>query len=228
MCVSADFDYGPIPCVDRLPSPAVGLNDKATAAALLNGGVARSDTDSQLILYFPFRYVGALRRALFLRESALFRAAKASNSLPLYWMRRWKRLLMKFDCEQLTHPRAPSLVDTCPAVTASFVNRAALGFEDLEDLDATQTIKLSAADFGGDKQIKLKTVAFQRVNGIHLFFDGAGEWHVRGLIRVSCVHLSLSLSLLAAENTSISTLKFIGQLVQGMDAGKLEKVGHDE
>ena len=37
------------------------------------------------------------------------------------------------------------------------------------------TIKLSPADFGPDKQISLKAVAFSRVNARYLFFDGAGK-----------------------------------------------------
>lgn len=40
----------------------------------------------------------------------------------------------------------------------------------------TVSIKLSPSDFGPDKQISLKAVAFQRVNALYLFFDGAGSW----------------------------------------------------
>ena len=56
-----------------------------------------------------------------------------------------------------------------------FVNRAALGFEDLDDINPTMLIKLSPSEFGPDKQIRLKAVGFQNVNSLHVFVDGAGS-----------------------------------------------------
>ena len=137
-----------------------GLNEAkgCGALALLNGGVARSDVDSQLILCFPFSQT------------------------------------VKLSALVLTAP-----LDEAPTELRLYVNRAALGFEDLEEVDPAMTskfrgdsgavsehpmqispflcslaVKLSPGDFGPDKQLKLKAVAFQRVNSLHIFFDGTG------------------------------------------------------
>jgi hypothetical protein len=86
---------------------------------------------------------------------------------------------------------------------------------------------LGPGDFG--KELKVKAVAFQRVNGIHLFFDGAGG---RPNISFECTSLSIGFPCCfvyhAGECTTISSLKFAGSVIQSADASKLEKVGHDE
>lgn len=84
-----------------------GLNEAkgCGALALLNGGIARSDVDSQLILCFPFSQT------------------------------------VKLSALVLTAP-----LDEAPTELRLYVNRAALGFEDLEEVDPAMT-----SEFRGER-----------------------------------------------------------------------------
>lgn len=66
--------------------------------------------------------------------------------------------------------------DNNPATVHIFVNRCNLGFEDVDDVEPTQTIELTIADLKEDAQpIPLKFLKFQRVKSVTLFIeDNAG------------------------------------------------------
>jgi len=63
-----------------------------------------------------------------------------------------------------------------PTTVQVYVNRCNLGFEDVDDVEPTQTLELTAADLKEDADpILLKFVKFQRVRSITLFIeDNAG------------------------------------------------------
>jgi len=59
-----------------------------------------------------------------------------------------------------------------PTAVRVFVNRNNLGFEDIEDVDPTQELQLSAADLKENADpLLLKFVKFQRVKSITLFIE---------------------------------------------------------
>jgi len=63
-----------------------------------------------------------------------------------------------------------------PTTVSIFVNRNNLGFEDIEDVDPTQELEVSAADLGENADpIPLKFLKFQRVQSLTLFIkDNSG------------------------------------------------------
>ena len=77
-----------------------------------------------------------------------------------------------------------------PTVVKLFVNRVNLGFEDVDDVDPTQVLNLTAADLAEDADpIKLQYVRFQRVKSITLYIEENG----------------------GADVTSIGSLRFMGR-----------------
>lgn len=77
-----------------------------------------------------------------------------------------------------------------PTVVKLFVNRVNLGFEDVDDVDPTQVLTLTAADLAEDADpIKLQYVRFQRVKSITLYIEENG----------------------GADVTSIGSLRFMGR-----------------
>jgi len=59
-----------------------------------------------------------------------------------------------------------------PTIIKLYVNRCNMGFEDVEDVDPTQVLELTAADLKEDADpIKLKFVKFQRVKSITFFIE---------------------------------------------------------
>jgi len=62
--------------------------------------------------------------------------------------------------------------DESPTKVHIYVNRNNMGFEDMEDLDPTQTFELTADDLKeGADPLTLKFVKFQRVRGFTLFVE---------------------------------------------------------
>lgn len=62
--------------------------------------------------------------------------------------------------------------DSNPTIVHIYVNRCNLGFEDVDDVEPTQTLELTAADLKEDADpILLKFLKFQRVKSITLFID---------------------------------------------------------
>ena len=66
--------------------------------------------------------------------------------------------------------------DSNPATVHIYANRCNLGFEDVDDVEPTQTIELTAADLKEDADpILLKFVKFQRVRSLTIYIeDNAG------------------------------------------------------
>ena len=66
-----------------------------------------------------------------------------------------------------------------PRVLKLYVNRPALGFEDVADVEAAQEFALTDADLAPGAQLKLKVARFAAVNSLHLFVEGPdGADHV--------------------------------------------------
>lgn len=83
-----------------------------------------------------------------------------------------------------------------------------LGFEEAEDIPATQAITLSANDWDstGTATVSLRFVKFQNVSSLVLFIvDGDGE----------------------GEKVRVDRIRVIGETGEKRDPGKLEKVDHD-
>lgn len=59
--------------------------------------------------------------------------------------------------------------DSAPSSAKLYINMQNPGFSDVEDLEPTQKVPLSAADFDADTKTPLKVVKFQRVN--RFYFD---------------------------------------------------------
>lgn len=85
-----------------------------------------------------------------------------------------------------------------------YVNRENLGFEDIEDIDPTQTLHLSGAELKESADpIDLKFVKFQRVRSITLFIeDNAG-----------------------GETSALGSLEFFGRPVAGTNMKEFKKQG---
>lgn len=77
---------------------------------------------------------------------------------------------------KLTEFNRGSEPENNPTIVHIYVNRCNLGFEDVNDVEPTQTIELTAADLKEDADpILLKFVKFQRVRSVTLFIeDNAG------------------------------------------------------
>lgn len=83
-----------------------------------------------------------------------------------------------------------------------------LGFDEADDIPATQTITLSAADWDetGTATIPLRFVKFQNVTSLVLFVvDGEGE----------------------SDTVRLDRLRVVGESGEKRELGKLEKVGDE-
>ena len=91
-----------------------------------------------------------------------------------------------------------------------YSNRAHnLGFEEAEDIPATQTVELSDSDWNaeGTASLELRFVKFQNVSSLVLFVvDGDGD----------------------GERTRIDRIRIIGESGAKRDMGKLEKIGDEQ
>lgn len=86
----------------------------------------------------------------------------------------------------------------------------ALGFEEADDIPATQTIELKASDWDeqtATAKLELRFVKFQNVYSLVLFVaDADGD----------------------SEKTRIDRIRFIGETGEKREIGKLEKIGQDD
>ena len=83
-----------------------------------------------------------------------------------------------------------------------------LGFEEAEDIPATQTVTLAESDWDstGTANIPLRFVKFQNVTSLVLFIvDGEGS----------------------GERVRVDRFRIIGETGEKRDQGKLEKIDHD-
>lgn len=97
-----------------------------------------------------------------------------------------------------------------PRTLKIYANRAnILGFEEAEDVVATQEVSLNERDWDektGTARVELRFVKFQNVKSLVLFVvDGDGD----------------------GEKVRIDRLRFLGETGEKRDQGKLEKVGED-
>lgn len=140
-----------------------------------------SDTDEQLMLYVPFK-------------SKLKIQSLQITSLPP------KRSGEDGDDDIPLRPRTIKLYSNEPHI---------LGFEEAEDILATQEITLEPRDWDegtGTARIDLRFVKFQNVTSLVLFvFDGDGE----------------------GEKVRVDRLRIIGETGEKRALGKLEKIGDE-
>ena len=137
-----------------------------------------SDTDEQLMLFVPF-------------QASLKIHSLHITSLPP----------KSSDGEEDEIPMRPKTVQI-------YSNRAhVLGFEEAEDIPATQAITLGAQEWDektGTAKIELRFVKFQNVSSLVIFvLDGDGD----------------------GEKVRIDRLRVIGETGEKRDLGKLEKIG---
>ncbi|KAI4173461.1 MAG: hypothetical protein LQ346_008424 [Caloplaca aetnensis] len=137
-----------------------------------------SDTDEQLMLFIPFQSTLKVH-TLHIASLPSTNMGQESDDLPM-------------------RPRTLHL----------YTNRAhVLGFEEAEDLPATQTITLQAQDWDdatGTAKVELRFVKFQKVSSLILFVaDGDGN----------------------GDKVRIDRVKIIGEKGEKRELGKLEKIG---
>ncbi|KAK4240821.1 PITH domain-containing protein [Achaetomium macrosporum] len=160
------------------------LFDAAKPSALSGGKGAtkdwvESDTDEQLLLFMPF-------------QSMLKLHTLQITSLPP----------SGDDNEDEDVPSRPRTIKL-------FTNKPHnLGFEEAEDLSATQEIQLSEKDWNaeGTANIPLRFVKFQNITSLVVFVvDGDGE----------------------GEKTRLDRLRLVGDAGEKREMGKLEKIGDE-
>ncbi|KAI9812820.1 MAG: hypothetical protein M1832_000336 [Thelocarpon impressellum] len=139
-----------------------------------------SDTDEQLMLFMPFR---STLKVHSLHITSLPPKAEGEDSSDV--------------------PMRPKTVNV-------YSNRAhVLGFEEAEDIPATQSITLGARDWDektGTAVVELRFVKFQNVTSLVVFVvDGDGE----------------------GEKVRVDRLRIVGEAGQARALGKLEKIGDE-
>ena len=138
-----------------------------------------SDTDEQLMLYIPF-------------QATLKIHTLHITSLP----------------PKPSEGDAQDEIPMRPKTVQIYSNRAhVLGFEEAEDIPATQAITLRPQDWDektGTAKIELRFVKFQNVSSLVIFvLDGDGE----------------------SEKVRLDRLRIVGETGEKRDLGKLEKIG---
>ena len=102
-------------------------------------------------------------------------------------------------------------IPTRPKTIRLYTNRAnVLGFDEAEDVEATQSITLTERDWDektGTAKIELRFVKFQNVVSLVVFMS-----EVEG----------------GGEKVRLDRIRVVGETGEKRDQGKLEKVGHDE
>lgn len=97
-----------------------------------------------------------------------------------------------------------------PKTVQLYINRAHnLGFEEADDIPATQSITIKPDDWSqqGTAKLELRFVKFQNVTSLVLFVvDGEGS----------------------GEKVRLDRIRLIGETGEKREMGKLEKVGSDD
>ncbi|KAH0563316.1 hypothetical protein GP486_002109 [Trichoglossum hirsutum] len=143
-----------------------------------------SDTDEQLMLFVPFKATLKIRT---LQITSLPPGHSEDDG----------------DSDNSEIPMRPKTIQV-------YSNRAhVLGFEEAEDIPATQTISLSPNDWDtktGTAKIELRFVKFQNVTSLVIFVvDGDGD----------------------GERVRVDRLRVIGETGEKREMGKLEKIGDE-
>lgn len=170
----------------------------------LGGGEAtgkdwvETDTDEQLMLFIPFQsilklhtlqvryYDGGSNNSQSEEGARLTRVVQITSLPPQ-------------DDDDVLRPRTIKLFSNKPHN---------LGFEEAEDMTATQIIELSEKDWNkdGTASIGLRYVKFQNINSLVLFVvEGEGE----------------------GEKVRIDRIRLIGEAGEKREMGKLEKIGDE-
>ncbi|KAH7131994.1 PITH domain-containing protein [Dendryphion nanum] len=183
--LNADSDFGTVRTLFESTKPATLATGKGKGAA--TGSESKkdwveSDVDEQLMLYIPFTATLKLHT---IQITSLPPSADDDDD----------------DDEVPLRPKTIHL----------YSNRQHnLGFEEAEDIPATQTVELKSSDWDektGTAKIELRFVKFQNVSSIVLFVaDGDGD----------------------GEKTRIDRIRLIGETGEKRDMGKLEKINHDD
>lgn len=144
-----------------------------------------SDTDEQLMLYVPFMStmkVHSLQITSLPPTTTEAEDGQDEDDLPM-------------------RPKELKLYSNRPNV---------LGFDETEDVPATQEVVLNQADWDektGTAKVELRFVKFQNVKSLVIFVvNGDGE----------------------GEKTRIDRIRVVGESGEKRDQGKLEKVGHED
>jgi hypothetical protein len=185
--LNSDSNFGDVRTLFDPSKPNGGASvegkgkDKATEGTDGKFDWVESDTDEQLMLFMPF-------------QSTLKVHTLQITSLPAN----------QTDDEDEEVPMRPKTIQV-------YSNRAhVLGFEEAEDIPATQTITLGARDWDqetGTASIPLRFVKFQNVTSLVIFIvEGDGE----------------------GEKTRIDRIRIIGETGEKREMGKLEKIGDEQ
>lgn len=182
------------------------LFDKAKPAGLQKGKASdgqgkdwvESDTDEQLMLFVPFQSTLKVHTIQVITTTYLLPRLHYVLIVPL----------------QITSLPQPANDDEDepplrPKTIQLYSNRAhILGFDEADDIPATQAITLTEKDWDttGTATLSLRFVKFQNVSSLVLFVvDGEGE----------------------GEKVRLDRIRIIGESGEKRDPGKLEKIDHD-
>ncbi|KAL8693347.1 MAG: hypothetical protein Q9218_001826 [Villophora microphyllina] len=161
------------------PSALTSSKGKATSSAEeIKKDWVESDTDEQLMLFIPFQ-----------------------STIKMHTLHITSLCRTEVDAEEDGTPMRPKTIQL-------YTNRAhILGFEEAEDIPATQSVTLQPPDWDrttGTAKVELRFVKFQNVSSLVLFvLDGDGD----------------------GEKVRIDRLRIIGERGEKRELGKLEKIG---
>ncbi len=166
---------------------------KARAAKSLSTEIdwVESDTDQQMMLFMPF-------------TSSLKVHSLHLTSLP-------PRRASSSEEQEGGEGGHESTIPTRPKTVHVYSNRAhVLGFEEAEDIPATQSITLSPRDWDektGTAKVELRYVKFQNVTSLVIFVvDGEDD---------------------EAEKVRLDRVRIVGEAGKERNMGKLEKIGDE-
>lgn len=180
--LNSDSEYGTARVLFHQGKPQSLGSAKGKGSEAEGKDWVESDTDAQLMLYVPFMSTMKVH-SIYLTSLP----PKAEDS-----------------SEDEDVPMRPKTIQI-------YTNRAnILGFDETEDVPATQSITLRSGDWDektGTARIDLRFVKFQNVKSLVIFVvDGDGD----------------------GEKTRIDRLRFLGETGEKREQGKLEKVGHED
>ncbi|KAL9606679.1 MAG: hypothetical protein Q9179_000119 [Wetmoreana sp. 5 TL-2023] len=179
--LNLDSNFGNARTLFDPSKPLTLANGKSKEEASRDGSKkdwVESDTDEQLMLFIPFQSTLKVH-TLHITSLPPKGTNTAEDGIPM-------------------RPRTIKL----------YTNRAhVLGFEEAEDIPATQTVSLKPQDWDGTTgtaKIELRFVKFQNVSSVVLFvLDGDGD----------------------GEKVRIDRLRIVGERGEKRELGKLEKIG---
>ncbi len=166
---------------------AAGSGASKAAAAAAAADWVESDTDQQMMLYMPFTSTLKIHSLQF---TSVVRKQGGDG-----------------DGDE-DEDADPSSVPTRPKTIHVYPNRThVLGFDEAEDIEATQTITLSARDWDAETstaRVELRFVKFQNVSSLVLFVvDGENE---------------------ESDKVRLDRIRIIGEAGGQRQMGKLEKI----